>query len=58
MSLEAILNHNASLNIALYVSNVNNNKTNISLDDALQNWQDSSEQLSKSMQQLFNTLNE
>ncbi len=42
--------------MALYVNNVNTNETRISLDDALQNWQDSSEQLSKSMQQLFKTL--
>lgn len=56
VDLEEVLSHNASLNMPLYVSNVDSSAKTVSLEDALQNWLDSSAELSKSMQQLFETL--
>ena len=56
VSIEDVLKHNASLNMALYVSNVDSSEEQISLDDALTNWTQSSEQLKASMQQLFKEL--
>jgi type I restriction enzyme M protein len=38
VSIDEVLNHNASLNMALYVSNVNNQEAKVSLDEALVNW--------------------
>ena len=56
VTIDEVLKHKASLNMALYVSNVDSSKTQISLGDALANWQTSSEQLSNSMDQLFKEL--
>ena len=56
VSIEDVLKHNASLNMSLYVSNVAANQEQATLEEALQKWQDSSLQLSKSMQQMFETL--
>lgn len=56
VSIEDVLKHNASLNMALYVSNVDSSEEQISLDDALTNWNQSSEQLKASMEQLFKEL--
>lgn len=56
VTIDEVLNHKASLNMALYVSNVDSSKVHISLDDALANWQTSSEQLSNCMDQLFKEL--
>ncbi|MFT6779299.1 MAG: type I restriction enzyme M protein, partial [Paraglaciecola sp.] len=56
VSVEDVLLHKASLNMALYVSNVDSSKEQISLGDALDNWQVSSAQLSASMEQLFKEL--
>ena len=56
VSIEDVLKHNASLNMALYVSNVDSSEEQISLDDALNNWTQSSEQLKASMEQLFKEL--
>ncbi|MBO1516963.1 type I restriction-modification system subunit M [Psychrobacter halodurans] len=56
VSTEDVLKHNASLNMALYVSNVDSSEEQISLDDALTNWTQSSEQLKASMEQLFKEL--
>jgi len=42
--------------LPLYVSNVNNSETKISLDDAVQNWAISSAELKKSMAELFDAL--
>lgn len=56
VSIEDVLKHNASLNMALYVSNIDSSEEQISLDDALENWTQSSEQLKASMQQLFKEL--
>lgn len=56
VSIEDVLKHNASLNMALYVSNIDSSEEQISLDDALNNWTQSSEQLKASMEQLFKEL--
>lgn len=56
VSIEDVLKHNASLNMALYVSNVDSSEEQISLDDALTNWTQSSRQLKASMEQLFKEL--
>ena len=56
VSTEDVLSHNASLNMALYVSNVDSSEEQISLDDALNNWTQSSKQLKASMEQLFKEL--
>lgn len=56
VSIEDVLKHNASLNMALYVSNVDSSEEQISLDDALTNWTQSSKQLKASMEQLFKEL--
>lgn len=56
VSIEDVLKHNASLNMALYVSNVDSSEEQISLDDALANWTQSSKQLKASMEQLFKEL--
>lgn len=50
---DEVLSHNASLNMALYVSYVNSSEVKISLDEALQNWTQSSAELKKSMTKLF-----
>jgi type I restriction enzyme M protein len=56
VSNEEILKRNASLNMPLYVSNVEANKEQLSLDEALENWEISSGQLKRSMNQLFEAL--
>lgn len=53
VDIEEILSRNASLNMPLYVSNVDSSAETISLDDALQNWTQSSKALKKSMDDLF-----
>jgi type I restriction enzyme M protein len=56
VSIENVLAHKASLNMALYVSNVDSSKEVISLQDALENWMASSVQLSSNMNKLFKEL--
>ena len=56
VSIDDVLAHKASLNMALYVSNVDGSKEVISLQDALENWSASSEQLTSSMNTLFKEL--
>lgn len=56
VSIDDVLAHKASLNMALYVSNVDGSKVAISLRDALENWSASSEQLKSSMNTLFKEL--
>jgi type I restriction enzyme M protein len=56
VKLNEILDKNASLNMALYVSNVNQHEVKIKIDDALQEWHQSSKQLKKSMESLFEIL--
>jgi len=51
-----VLKNNSSLNMPLYVSNVNTDREQISLDDALKNWKQSSLELKKSMSKLFTVL--
>ena len=57
ISNEEVLGNKGSLNIAQYVSNVDNNITNLSITDALGNWNKSSDTLKKSMNELFQILN-
>jgi type I restriction enzyme M protein len=57
VSIEEVLDKKGSLNIAQYVSNVNINEEKLSIYDALSNWNDSSSQLKKSMNELFQILN-
>lgn len=56
VGIDEVLSHNASLNMALYVSNVNSSETKISLDKALKNWTQSSAALKTSMAELFKVL--
>lgn len=56
VSIEDVLKHNASLNMALYVSNVESKSTEITMDEALKNWLQSSEQVKNSMTELFKVL--
>jgi len=56
VTVDDVLNHKASLNMSLYVSNVDSSKGNISLDEAIGNWQASSGALANSMERLFKEL--
>ena len=51
-----ILEHNASLNVSLYMTNVGTNGDSVTLQEAVQNWSDSSTALESSMKKLFATL--
>ena len=53
VDIEEVLSYKASLNMSLYVSNVNNTDVKISLDAALHNWTQSSTDLKQSMDELF-----
>ncbi len=56
VGIDQVLSHKASLNMPLYVSNVNNSDAKISLDEALHNWMQSSAELKKSMDELFRVI--
>jgi type I restriction enzyme M protein len=56
VNIEDVLSHNASLNMALYVSNVDSSQKKICLDEALGNWTETSNKLAKSMKELFKEL--
>lgn len=56
VSIGDVLANKASLNMALYVSNVDSSKEVTSLQDALVNWTASSEQVASSMNKLFKEL--
>jgi len=56
VSIDDVLKHNASLNMALYVSNVASKGTEVTLDEAVKNWLQSSEQVKNSMTELFKVL--
>jgi len=56
VSIDDVLAHKASLNMALYVSNVDSTGEKISLNEALTNWSECSDQLAISMNQLFKEL--
>ncbi|MBL7906160.1 MAG: SAM-dependent DNA methyltransferase [Bacteroidales bacterium] len=53
LRVEEILENRASLNIAQYVSNVDTSFGRINIDQALENWNRTSESLKKSMDELF-----
>lgn len=57
VSNKEVLGNRGSLNIAQYVSNVDSTAEKLSIDDALANWNESSKQLKKSMNELFQILN-
>lgn len=57
VGIEEILQNKASLNVAQYVSNVQNNTDKRTLQEALVAWEHSSIELKKSMNDLFQTLN-
>lgn len=57
ISNEEIINNKGSLNIAQYVSNVNTNQESVSLEQAIENWNQTSDQLKNSMNELFQILN-
>ena len=56
VSIDEIIENKGSLNIAQYVSNVDTEQNQITLDEALTNWSDASSNLKKSMAELFQTL--
>ena len=56
VTIEDILNNSSSLNIALYLSNVDSSGETVTLDEVVQSWSDSSETLKSSMEELFTTL--
>ncbi|MDF1739351.1 MAG: class I SAM-dependent DNA methyltransferase [Verrucomicrobiales bacterium] len=56
VTIDDVAEHNASLNIALYLTNVDSSGEVITLDEAVQNWSDSNKALKSSMEELFTTL--
>lgn len=56
VGIETILNNKASLNIAQYVSNVDQSGDYLSFDEALRNWEENSKTAKESMNQLFEIL--
>ncbi len=56
VSIDDVLVHNASLNMALYVSNVDTTQEKVTLKQATTNWHNSSKDLINSMNQLFKEL--
>ena len=57
ISNEEIIENKGSLNIAQYVSNVDTSTEQISIDKALSDWEEQSEKLKQSMNELFQILN-
>lgn len=55
--IKEILGNKGSLNIAQYVSNVDSSKKQVSLNQAVEDWNSHSETLKKSMNELFQILN-
>ena len=55
--IEDILENKGSLNIAQYVSNVDSSREQINLNQAMEDWENQSETLKKSMNELFQILN-
>lgn len=56
VSIKDVLAHKASLNMALYVSNVDTTQVKPTLNQAVQDWEQSSAELKASMNQLFKEL--
>lgn len=57
VDIETVLENKGSLNIAQYVSNVMQNGTQLSINEAIENWEESSTALKSSMNELFEILN-
>jgi type I restriction enzyme M protein len=57
VSIEEVLKNKGSLNIAQYVSNVDSDVELLTIDEALTNWNNQSNKLKDSMNQLFQILN-
>ncbi|MBL4879736.1 MAG: SAM-dependent DNA methyltransferase [Oleispira sp.] len=57
VSVEEILENKGSLNIAQYLSNVDNSNPVLSVNEAFSNWKVQSKTLEKSMNELFEILN-
>ena len=57
VSLEEVLKNKGSLNIAKYVSNVDENIEQVSIEEALINFKGQSEKVKQSMNELFESLN-
>ena len=56
VDIEEILSNHANLNMPLYVSNVDQNKVTVDIDEVLEQWEQSSRQLKSSMNSLFEIL--
>jgi type I restriction enzyme M protein len=56
VDIDTILSNKASLNIAQYVSNVEQNNQAYTLNESITNWEDSSKTLKKSMNELLEIL--
>ena len=56
VTIDDVAKNNASLNIELYLTNVDSSAETITLGEAVQNWSDSSKALQSSMDELFTTL--
>ncbi len=56
VTLDDVGERNGSLNIALYLSNIDSSGETITLDEAVRNWSDSSKALKSSMEELFTTV--
>ena len=56
VDIETVIENKGSLNIAQYVSNVNQDNIHLPLDEAIENWKESSKLLKKSMNELFEIL--
>jgi type I restriction enzyme M protein len=56
VTLEKILENKASLNIAQFVSNVDQKENVLSIDETLKEWNETSVRLSASMNELFEVL--
>lgn len=57
VDVEEVLSNNGSLNMALYVSNVDSSGEKRELDEVILDWEKSSTELKKSMDNLFQILN-
>ena len=56
VTIDDVVANNASLNIALYLTNVDSSGAVVTLEEAVQSWSDSSKVLKSSMEELFTTL--
>ena len=56
VTIEKLLENKGSLNIAQFLSNVDNSEPTLSIDDALVNWNSQSKELNRSMNKLFQIL--